>query len=107
MSIINVTDLDFAAEVLESDLPVLVDFWAQWCQPCKMIAPILEEVASEMTGKVKFVKMDVDGQETPISYKVRGIPALYLFINGELKAQAHSLSKSELISFINDSIAQE
>lgn len=108
MTIKAVTDADFANEVLESDMPVLVDFWADWCQPCKMLAPVLDEVATELSGRVKVVKMDVDGQETPISYKVRGIPALYIFVNGELKAQTHgALAKQDLLSFVKDSIVEE
>ena len=107
MTIKAVTDADFASEVLESDLPVLVDFWADWCQPCKMLAPVLDEVATELSGRVKVVKMDVEGQETPIIYKVRGVPALYMFVNGELKAQTHTFVKQDLLSFVKDSIAEE
>lgn len=108
MSIIAVTDANFEAEVLESKLPVLVDFWAEWCQPCKMLAPIFEEVAAELSDKVKFVKMNVDGQDTPANYKVRGIPALYIFVDGELKTQTHgALSKTDLLAFVQETLEQE
>lgn len=105
MSILEVSDSDFSFEVLESESPVLVDFWAEWCQPCKMLAPTFIELAAEFEGKVKFVKMNVDNQETPVNYNVRGIPALYLFIGGELKSQTHgALSKDDLRSFVNDAL---
>lgn len=108
MSIISVTDSDFESEVLKNELPVIVDFWAEWCQPCKMLAPVFEEVAQELSGKVVFAKMNVDGQDTPANYRVRGIPALYIFQNGELKSQTHgALSKSDLLAFIQESIGTD
>ena len=79
----EVTDASFQAEVLDSDVPVLVDFWAEWCAPCKMIAPIVDALADEYDGKVKFAKMDVDtNPRTPMSYGIRSIPTLLIFSGG-------------------------
>ena len=84
----HVTDASFAADVLQSDLPVLVDFWADWCGPCKMIAPSLEEISEELAGKVTIVKMDImDSTETPAQFGVQSIPLMVLFKNGEPVAQ--------------------
>ncbi len=84
----HVTDASFAADVLQSDVPVLVDFWADWCGPCKMIAPSLEEISEELAGKVKIVKMDImDSTETPAQFGVQSIPLMVLFKNGEPVAQ--------------------
>lgn len=86
MGLIEITDENFETEVINSDLPVLIDFWAVWCGPCKMIAPIVEELSTEYDGKVKVGKLDVDSnQQTSIKYGVRSIPTLLLFKDGELK----------------------
>ncbi len=86
MALVTITDDNFEEEVLKSDKPVLIDFWATWCGPCRMIAPIVEEMATEYEGKAKIGKLDVDSnQQTSIKYGVRSIPTLLLFKDGELK----------------------
>ncbi|RKY92515.1 MAG: thioredoxin [Ignavibacteriae bacterium] len=86
MALVTITDDNFEEEVLKSDKPVLIDFWATWCGPCRMIAPIVEEMATEYDGKAKIGKLDVDSnQQTSIKYGVRSIPTLLLFKSGELK----------------------
>jgi thioredoxin 1 len=98
-----VTDDNFAAEVLQSPQPVLVDYWAEWCGPCKMIAPVLDEIANEYAGRLKVAKLNIDdNQNTPASYGVRGIPTLMLFKNGNIEAtKVGALSKSQLSAFID------
>lgn len=98
-----VTDASFEAEVLQSASPVLVDYWAEWCGPCKMIAPILDEVAREYGGKLKVAKLNIDeNQETPAKYGIRGIPTLMLFKGGNIEAtKVGALSKSQLAAFID------
>ncbi len=105
-NILHTSDEGFDTDVLQSDKPVLVDYWAEWCGPCKMIAPILEEVASEYGGKIKVCKMNIDeNQETPPRYGIRGIPTLILFKNGEVEAtKVGALSKTQLQSFLDDNI---
>jgi thioredoxin 1 len=101
--IVYVTDDAFTDEVLKSDIPVLVDFWAEWCGPCKMIAPILEEIAQEYGDKLKVAKFNVDeNTNTPPKYGIRGIPTLILFKGGEVEAtKVGMLSKSQLTAFID------
>ena len=102
----QVTDDSFQADVLNSDTPVLVDYWAEWFGPCKSIAPILDEVAKEYAGKIKVMKLNIDeNQETPRKFGVRGIPTLMLFKNGSVEAQkVGAMSKSQLSAFIDSSI---
>jgi len=101
-----ISDDTFESEVIQSGEPVIVDFWAQWCGPCKALTPILEDIAQKYTGKVKFVKLDVDQNgSTPPKFGVRGIPTLILFKEGQVKAtQVGLLSKQELIQFIDSHI---
>jgi thioredoxin 1 len=101
-----VTDDSFDQEVLQSELPVLVDYWADWCGPCKMIAPILEEVAQEYAGKIKIAKLNIDeNQATPPKYGIRGIPTLMIFKNGNVEAtKVGALSKSQLTAFIDSNV---
>jgi len=101
-----ITDDIFTAEVLQSPLPVLVDYWAEWCGPCRMIAPILDEVSKEYAGRLTVAKLNVDeNQQTPQKYGVRGIPTLMLFKNGNIEAtKVGALSKSQLTAFIDSHI---
>jgi thioredoxin 1 len=105
-SIHRVTDDTFEPEVIKSETPVLVDYWAEWCGPCKSIAPILDEVAKEYEGRLKIAKINVDeNQLTPAKFGIRGIPTLMLFKNGNVEAtRVGALSKSQLTAFLDSNI---
>ena len=100
--LVQVTDDNFDAEIMNSDLPVMVDFWAEWCGPCRMVAPVVEELANEYEGKIKVAKMDVDkNRQTPVKFGIRNIPTLILFKGGEVThtiigAQPKSSIEAEL-----------
>ena len=102
----NVSDETFETEVLQSNVPVLVDYWAPWCGPCKMIAPILIEIAEEYGDRLKVTKLNIDeNQATPPKYGIRGIPTLMLFKNGNIEAtKVGQLSKAQLTAFIDSHI---
>jgi thioredoxin 1 len=102
----NLSDASFESDVLKSDKPVLVDYWAEWCGPCKMIAPILDDVAKEYAGKLKVAKLNIDeNQETPAKFGIRGIPTLMLFKGGNVEAtKVGALSKSQLTAFIDSNL---
>ncbi len=102
----HVTDANFEDEVLKASGPVLVDFWAQWCGPCKMIAPVLDELAEEYAGKLQICKLDVDANpNTAPKYNVKGIPTLIIFKNGNVEAKkVGAMSKSQLAAFIESTI---
>ncbi len=106
MAVEHTSDQAFDNEVLQADKPVVVDFWAEWCGPCKMIAPHLEDLASEMGGQVRVVKVNIDeNPETPTKYGVRGIPTLMLFKNGEVAAtKVGAMQKSKLVEWVKDSL---
>ena len=104
--IAHVTDDSFDKEVLQASGPVLVDYWAEWCGPCKMIAPVLDDIASEYDGKLKVVKLNIDeNPNTPPRYGIRGIPTLMLFKDGEVEAtKVGAVSKSQLVAFIDSNL---
>jgi len=106
-NIVHVSDESFEQEVLNSEVPVLIDYWAEWCGPCKMIAPVLEELAAEYGDKVKIAKLNIDeNPETPPKYGIRGIPTLMLFKNGNVEAtKIGAVSKSQLAEFIDSNTA--
>ncbi|MAS00236.1 MAG: thiol reductase thioredoxin [Nitrosomonadales bacterium] len=105
-NISHLTDETFEEEVLQSNIPVLVDYWAEWCGPCKMIAPILDSLTDEYEGKLKISKLNIDdNQKTPQKYGVRGIPTLMIFKNGNVEAtKVGALSKSQLTAFIDSNL---
>ncbi len=104
--IIHITDDTFELEVLQSETPVLVDYWAEWCGPCKMIAPVLDQIAADYAGRLKVAKLNIDeNQQTPPRYNVRGIPTLMLFKNGVVEAQkVGAASKTQIAAFIDSNI---
>jgi thioredoxin len=101
--ITHTSDASFQADVLDAGTPVLVDYWAEWCGPCKMIAPILDEVSKDYDGKLRVAKMNVDeNRDVPSKYGIRGIPTLMLFKNGQLAAtKVGALSKAQLTAFLD------
>ena len=102
----NITEEDFEAEVLQSQQPVLVDYWAEWCGPCKVIAPLLEDVAKEYADRLKIAKVDIDKNQTvPARYGIRGVPTLMIFKNGDVIAtKVGALSKPQLTAFIDSNL---
>ncbi len=102
-NIVHTSDAGFDADVIKSGTPVLLDFWAEWCGPCKMIAPILEEIAVDYQGRLRIAKLDIDkNPQTPPKFGIRGIPTLILFKNGTVEAQkVGALSKSQLTAFLD------
>ncbi len=103
---VHVSDDSFEEEVLKSTIPVLVDYWADWCGPCKMIAPVLEEISKEYDGRVKVAKLNIDeNPNTPPRYGIRGIPTLMLFKSGNVEAtKVGAVSKSQLTAFIDSNL---
>ena len=106
MAIKHVSDATFDEVVVASSVPVLVDYWAEWCGPCKLIAPILEEIAKDYDGRIKVMKMDIEANSaTPPKYGIRGIPTLMLFKNGQVEAtKIGALSKSQLAAFLDQNV---
>ena len=104
--IVHISDESFEEEVLQSEQPVLIDYWAEWCGPCKMIAPVLEEIATEYSDRLKVVKLNIDeNPQTPPKYGIRGIPTLMVFKNGQVEAtKVGAVSKAQLTAFLDDSL---
>ena len=106
MALVNITDENFDTEVIKATKPVLVDFWAEWCGPCKMIGPVLEEISGDMSDQVIIAKHNIDNESnTPTKYGIRGIPTMLLFKGGELKAtKVGATTKSNIVSWIKENI---
>tara|TARA_B100000700_G_C15041394_1_gene855506 strand:+ start:1559 stop:1879 length:321 start_codon:yes stop_codon:yes gene_type:complete len=106
MATVNVTDENFETEVVKASKPVIVDFWAEWCGPCKMIGPVLEEISGEMSDEVIIAKLNIDNEvNTPTKFGIRGIPTMLLFKDGELKAtKVGATTKSNIVSWIKENI---
>ena len=104
--IVHISDESFDKEVLQSERPVLIDYWAEWCGPCKMIAPVLDEIATEYSDRLKVVKLNIDDNpQTPPKYGIRGIPTLMVFKNGQVEAtKVGAVSKAQLTAFLDDSL---
>lgn len=104
--IVHITDESFEREVLKSDDPVLLEYWAEWCGPCKLIAPVLEQIAGEYAGRLRVAKLNIDeNPDTPPKYGIRGIPTLMLFKNGHVEAtKVGALSKSQLAAFLDGNL---
>ena len=105
-NIVHISDESFEEEVLQSERPVLIDYWAEWCGPCKMIAPVLDEIATEYSDRLKVVKLNIDDNpQTPPKYGIRGIPTLMVFKNGQVEAtKVGAVSKAQLTAFLDDSL---
>ena len=104
--IVHISDESFEEEVLQSERPVLIDYWAEWCGPCKMIAPVLDEIATEYSDRLKVVKLNIDDNpQTPPKYGIRGIPTLMVFKNGQVEAtKVGAVSKAQLTAFLDDTL---
>ena len=104
--IVHISDESFEEEVLRSERPVLIDYWAEWCGPCKMIAPVLDEIATEYSDRLKVVKLNIDDNpQTPPKYGIRGIPTLMVFKDGQVEAtKVGAVSKAQLTAFLDDSL---
>ena len=104
--IVHISDESFEEEVLQSERPVLIDYWAEWCGPCKMIAPVLDEIATEYSDRLKVVKLNIDDNpQTPPKYGIRGIPTLMVFKNGQVEAtKVGAVSKAQLTAFLDESL---
>ena len=104
--IVHISDESFEEEVLQSERPVLIDYWAEWCGPCQMIAPVLDEIATEYSDRLKVVKLNIDDNpQTPPKYGIRGIPTLMVFKNGQVEAtKVGAVSKAQLTAFLDDSL---
>ena len=104
--IVHISDESFEEEVLQSERPVLIDYWAEWCGPCKIIGPVLDEIATEYSDRLKVVKLNIDDNpQTPPKYGIRGIPTLMVFKNGQVEAtKVGAVSKAQLTAFLDDNL---